>query len=101
MLASVMETELLMIEQAMACAEATRLDNWQNIYRVLQWKNVSDALNVMPATIRQLLSLQYVSLPNRSDDDGWQHWQNLAHAMEAALHGRQSQALESLYRRTF
>ncbi|CAH2935887.1 MAG: Unknown, probable insecticidal toxin [uncultured Paraburkholderia sp.] len=95
MLASVMETELLMIEQAMTCAEVVRLDNWQNIYRVLQWKNVSDALNVMPVTTKQLLSLQYVSLPNRSDDDGWQDWQNLAHAMEAALHGRQSQALEA------
>ncbi|HBI6869023.1 TPA: toxin [Enterobacter cancerogenus] len=96
MLATIMETELLMIEQAMACAEVTDLSHWQNIYRVLQWKNVSNALNVMPATVRQLLSLQYVSLPNRSDDNNWQRWQHLAHAMEAAVEGRAVQELESL-----
>lgn len=95
MLAAVMETELMMIEQAMACAKVTDLSHWQNIYRVLQWKNVSKALNVMPATVRQLLSLQYVSLPDRSDDDNWQHWQHLAHGMEAAAEGRMAQALES------
>lgn len=98
MLATVMETELLMIEQAMACAEVTDLSNWQNIYRVLQWKNVSNALDVMPATIRQLLNLQYVSLTNRSDDNWqhWQHWQHLTHAMEAAAEGRAVQEIESL-----
>jgi len=95
MLATVMETELLMIEQAMACAEVKDLGHWQNIYRVLQWKNVSDALNVMPATLRQLLNLQYVSLPERAGDD-WQRWQHLAHAMEAAVEGRTARELESL-----
>lgn len=96
LLATIMETELLMIEQAMACAEVTNLGNWPNIYRVLQWSNVSKALNVMPTTVRQLLSLQYVSLQNRSDDDSWQHWQDLAHTMEASLEGRAAQELESL-----
>jgi len=94
MLATVMETDLLMIEQAMACAEVKDVGNWQNIYRVLQWKNVSNALNVMPATLRQLLSLQYVSLTNRAGD-GWQRWQHLAHAMEAAVEGRTAREIES------
>lgn len=96
MLATVMETELLMIEQAMACAEVKDLGHWQNIYRVLQWKNVSDALNVMPGTIQQLLSLQYVSKPDRSHDEGWPLWQNLAHNLEAAVEGRTARELESL-----
>lgn len=95
MLASVIETELLMIEQAMACAEVKDLGHWQNIYRVLQWKNVSDALNVMPATVRQLLNLQYVSLPERAGDD-WPRWQRLAHAMEASVEGRAARELGSL-----
>lgn len=95
MLATVMETELLMIEQAMACAEVKDLGHWQNIYRVLQWKNVSNALNVMPATVRQLLNLQYVSLPERAGDD-WPRWQRLAHAMEASVEGRTARELESL-----
>lgn len=94
-LATVMETELLMIEQAMACAEVNDLGHWQNIYRVLQWKNVSNALNVMPATVRQLLNLQYVSLPERAGDD-WPRWQRLAHAMEASVEGRTARELESL-----
>ncbi|HID3974761.1 TPA: neuraminidase-like domain-containing protein [Enterobacter cloacae] len=90
-LATVMETELLMIEQAMACAEVKDLGHWQNIYRVLQWKNVSNALNVMPATLRQLLNL----LLERAGDD-WQRWQRLAHAMEASVEGRTARELESL-----
>lgn len=94
-LATVMETELLMIEQAMACAEVKDLGHWQNIYRVLQWKNVSNALNVMPATVRQLLNLQYVSLPERAGDD-WPRWQRLAHAVEASVEGRTARELESL-----
>nr|BBF83680.1 A component of insecticidal toxin complex [Enterobacter sp.] len=94
-LATVMETELLMIEQAMACAEVKDLGHWQNIYRVLQWKNVSNALNVMPATVRQLLNLRYVSLPERAGDD-WPRWQRLAHAMEASVEGRTARELGSL-----
>ena len=93
-LATVMETELLMIEQAMACAEVTDLGNWLNIYRVLQRKNVSNALSVMPAAVRQLLNLQYVSLPERAGDD-WPRWQRLAHAMEASAEGRTARELES------
>lgn len=96
MLAIVMETELLIIEQSMACAEVTELGNWRDIYRVLQWKSVGEALNVMPITIRQLLNLQYVSLPKRSNDDNWQHWRQLAHNMEAGIEGRAAQELESL-----
>lgn len=95
-LASVMDTEPLMITQAMTCADVADLKSWQNIYLTLQWKNVSNALNVMPGTIQQLLSLQYVSLPERNSDETWQLWQSLSRAMEAAVEGRTARALESL-----
>lgn len=95
-LSTVMETELLIIKQSMACAEVTELSNWLYIYRVLQWKNVGKALNVMPFTIRLLLNLQHMSLPERSNDVNWQHWRQLARDMEAGLEGRGAQELESL-----
>ncbi|MDE1474006.1 neuraminidase-like domain-containing protein [Xenorhabdus bovienii] len=94
-LASVMGLDISMVTQAIACADVSSLQSWQNINAVLQWLDVATELHTMPSVIRRLVNIRYVTVPNKAESDlpSWDEWQTLAENMEAGLSTQQAQAL--------
>ncbi|MDE9492711.1 toxin [Xenorhabdus bovienii] len=94
-LASVMGLDISMVTQAIACADVSSLQSWQNINAVLQWMDVASELHTMPSVIRRLVNIRYVTVPNKAESDlpSWDEWQTLAENMEAGLSTQQAQAL--------
>ncbi|KMJ45345.1 toxin [Xenorhabdus khoisanae] len=94
-LASVMGLDTSMVTQAMECAGVSRLQSWENINTVLQWIDVASELHTMPAVIRTLVNIRYVTVPNKAEPalPSWNEWQTLAENMEAGLSTQQAQAL--------
>ncbi|MDE9587363.1 neuraminidase-like domain-containing protein [Xenorhabdus bovienii] len=94
-LASVMGLDISMVTQAIACADVSSLQSWQNINAVLQWLDVASELHTMPSVIRRLVNIRYVTVPNKAESDlpSWDEWQTLAENMEAGLSTQQAQAL--------
>ncbi len=94
-LASVMGLDISMVTQAMACADVSRLQSWQNINAVLQWMDVASELHTMPSVIRTLVNIRYVTVLNKAKSDlpSWDEWQKLVENMEAGLSTQQAQAL--------
>ncbi|MDE9457059.1 neuraminidase-like domain-containing protein [Xenorhabdus bovienii] len=94
-LASVMGLDISMVTQAIACADVSSLQSWQNINAVLQWLDVATELHTMPSVIRTLVNIRYVTVLNKAESDlpSWDEWQTLAENMEAGLSTQQAQAL--------
>ncbi|MDE9544852.1 neuraminidase-like domain-containing protein [Xenorhabdus bovienii] len=94
-LASVMGLDISMVTQAIACADVSSLQSWQNINAVLQWLDVASELHTMPSVIRTLVNIRYVTVLNKAESDlpSWDEWQTLAENMEAGLSTQQAQAL--------
>ncbi|MCG1018548.1 MULTISPECIES: neuraminidase-like domain-containing protein [Burkholderiaceae] len=94
-LASVMSLDISMVTQAMACAEVSGLQSWQDINTVLQWMDVALELHTMPSVIRTLVNIRYVSATNQVETElpSWNEWRTLAETMEAGLSAQQARAL--------